>query len=53
MSHDNAVKDAADWLIQASRYQRTVKAFLNIRDISGKTHLEVGFVMYERDSDVF
>lgn len=48
------VKDAADWIIQTSRYQRKlvrpspVKALLNTKVVSGKTHLKVGFVMYER-----
>lgn len=51
------VKDAADWLTQTSRYQRKlvrpspVKALLNTRVLSGKTHLKVGFVMSE--SDIF
>ncbi len=45
------VKDAADWLIQTSRYQRKlvrpspVKALLNTRVLSGETHLKVGFVI--------
>ncbi len=45
------VKDAADWLTQTSRYQRKlvrpspVKALLNTRVLSGKTHLKVGFVI--------
>lgn len=48
-----------DWLIQTSHNQRTlvragpVKALLNTRDISDETHLEMGFVMYERDSLFF
>lgn len=44
-------KDAADWFIQTSRYQRKlvrpspVKALLNTRVLSGETHLKVGFVI--------
>lgn len=44
-------KDTADWFTQTSRYQRNlarpspVKALLNTRVLSGKTHLKVGFVI--------